>query len=204
MTDTDRDTESAGRLARRTVLKGAALAGLAGSAVSGSASAQSGENTITFESAGDETFRYRFSVTGEIERIRSDDGDRFVDEKTVEGAVSQQRLDRFGFTGELRSLELSGPGRVFVNDELVRDTTDPLANRVVVESAGPTVRYRFRVTGRVEKDEFAGDDDTVVDSKTVEGEVGGEGVDSYRYSGSIVFDTPMEPLTVTLELNQGE
>lgn len=184
------------------MLKGAAVAGLAGGALSGTASAQS--NTITFRSTSTETFYYQFSVTGGIEPIRSDGGDVFVDDRTIEGACSKQRADKFAFSGEVTSLTVSGPGKVFVNDRLVRDTTEPLPNRVVVEAQGPDTSYRFRVTGRVEKAEFAGPDDTLLDSKTVEGVVGGEGVDDYRYSGSIVFESSTEPLTVTLELNQYE
>lgn len=42
----------------------------------------------------------------------------------------------------------------------------------------------------------------MLDSRTVEGAVGGEGVDDYRYSGSVSFETATDPLTVALALNQ--
>lgn len=201
MTDSNREIEQTDRgLGRRTMLKGAAAAGLTGAAVPGTASAHS--NRIEFRSVSDEVFRYDFSVTGKVERERSDDGDRLIGDDRVKGACSKGRSDVFGFSGEIRRLELSGPGKVFVNDRLIRDTTRSLPNRIVVEAAGEDARYRFRVTDRVEKGSNADSDDRLIDSKVVEGAVGGQGVDDYLYSGSLVFESAAGPLTVTLELNQ--
>lgn len=182
------------------MLKGAAAAGLVGAAVPGTASAH--PNRIEFRSVSDEVFRYDFSVTGKVERERSDDGDRLIGGDRVKGACRSGGVDAFGFSGEIRRLELTGPGKVFLNDRLVRDTTRSLPNRVVIEAVDEYAEYRFKVTGRVEKGSNAGPDDRLIDSNVVEGAVGGQGVDDYLYSGSLVFESAAEPLTVTLELNQ--
>jgi len=201
MTD-DTTTESNGRgIARRTMLSGAA-AGVAGAALTGSASAT--PNVVTFRSTGDETFRYRIRVSGKIRRggpFESDSGDRFLDDRTVEGAASDGRADSFRFSGKIRELDLGGPGKVFVNGELIRDNTRRLPNRVEIKSAGPDASYKFRVSGRVTKGAEADREDRI-DGNVVRGAVGGGGRDDYRYSGAIAFESTDDPVTVTLELNQ--
>jgi len=183
------------------MLSGAA-AGVAGAALTGSASAT--PNVVTFRSAGDETFRYRIRVSGEIRRggpFESDSGDKFIDKRTVEGAASEGRSDSFRFSGKIRELDLSGPGKVFVNGDLIRDNTRRLPNRVEIESKGRDASYKFRVSGRVAKGDDADSEDRI-DGNVVRGAVGGGGRDDYRYSGAIAFESTDDPVTVTLELNQ--
>lgn len=186
------------------MLKGAAATGLAGGALTGSASAQEYDNEITFAApARENAFRYEFGVTGGVERGHNlDGGDVVVNATTARGAVGNGRKDTFYFGGELEWLRLDGAGKVFVNGELVRDTTETLPNRIEVRAQGRDVSYEFRVSGRVEKGPSADPDDRLVDPSTVRGAVGGTGADEYRYSGSIVFDSTDGPLTVTLDLNQ--
>lgn len=214
MTDSERDAESNDeRIDRRSVLKGTAAAGLAGAGLSGTASA-AGENEITFCAAGKATFSYKVSVTGRVERggtYQSDRFDEILSEGSARGAVSEGRCDSWLFTGEPTSLELDGPGKVFINGKLIRDTTkekkEKLPNRIVIRAKGPRVPYKFRVTGRVEKGAQAGTlgVDTI-EGNVVRGKVGGsiqgnpDPVDDYRYSGALAFDTDDGPLKVTLHI----
>ncbi|WP_134671425.1 hypothetical protein [Halorussus marinus] len=199
--DTTTDASDRG-IARRTMLSGAA-AGVAGVAFAGSASAT--PNVVTFRSTSEEVFRYRIRVSGEIRRggpYESDSGDEFLDARTVEGAASEGRADSFRFSGEIRELDLTGPGKVFVNGDLIRDNTGRLPNRVEIRSTGRDADYEFRVSGRVRKGDHADRGDTV-DGNVVRGAVAGGGRDDYRYSGAIAFDATDDPVTVTLELNRG-
>jgi len=184
------------------MLSGAA-AGVTGAAFAGNASAT--PNVVTFRSTSDETFRYRIRVSGRIRRggpFESDSGDKFLDDRTVEGAASRGRADSFRFSGKIRDLDLSGPGKVFVNGDLFRDNTRRrFPNRVVISAEGKDASYKFRVNGRVRKGENADSDDTI-NGNVVRGAVGGTGNDDYFYSGSVVFDSTDDPVTVTLELNQ--
>ncbi|MFC7082475.1 hypothetical protein [Halorussus caseinilyticus] len=202
MTDSADDGES--NIDRRTVL-GATAAGLAGSALAGNASAE-GWREITFCAAGDETFSYEVSVTGEVERggtYETDPGDELVDENTGRGAVAEGRCDSWLFTGEPTDLQLDGPGRVFVDGDLFEDTTEDdeqLPNTITVEGEGPKANYKFRVSGRVEAAENAESSDEISDSNVVRGVVDG-GFDVYRYSGAVAFDGADAPVTVTLDVN---
>ncbi|WP_135823897.1 hypothetical protein [Halorussus ruber] len=229
MTDSRRDGESPeetnsgdgaestdGRLDRRSVLKGTAAAGLAGAGLSGAASAESG-NEITFCAAGDETFSYFVRVSDSLWRGGTYESDEYdaVGDDFAEGAVSEERCDSFLYSGEVDELKLDGKGKVFVNGDLVRDTTsdddekdEDLPNRIRIEAKGERVAYKFRVSGRVEKGPEAGTlgVDTIEDN-VVRGKVGGtiEGnedpVDDYRYSGAIAFDSTDGPLKVTLHID---
>lgn len=219
MTDSERDAESTdGRIDRRSVLKGTAAAGLAGAGLAGNASAQDG-NEITFCAAGSETFSYFVRVSDSLWRGGTYESDQYdaVGDDFAEGATSEDRCDSYRFAGEVDELELDGPGQVFVNGELVRDTTSDgdgggggsdLPNRIEIEAEGERVAYKFRVSGRVEKGSQAGTlgVDTIEDN-VVRGKVGGslggnpDPVDDYLYSGSLAFDSADGPLTVTLHLD---
>lgn len=211
MTDSGRNFETTdGGVNRRTILKGTAVAGLAGTALTGTASANEWKD-LRFQAAGEEIFRYRVSVSGKLERAPNrDGGDTLLDENTAEGACSKGRHDDWRFTGDITELQLDGPGMVFVDGKLVRDTTaKTLPNRVVVKSVGKTVAYRFKVGGRVEKGSEAGvlGTDRITNGNTVSGRVGGtdagpDPVDDYFFSGGISFAEVDGPLNVTLELNQ--
>jgi hypothetical protein len=233
MTDSHRDGESPektnsgdraestdGRLDRRSVLKGTAAAGLAGAGLSGAASAESG-NEITFCAAGDETFSYFVRVSDSLWRGGSYESDKYdaVGDDFAEGAVAEERCDSFLYSGKVEELKLDGKGKVFVNGDLVRDTTrdedededekdEDLPNRIRIEAKGERVAYKFRVSGRVEKGSEAGTlgVDTI-EGNVVRGKVGGtidgneDPVDDYRYSGAIAFDSTDGPLKVTLHID---
>lgn len=212
MTDSEKSNDEG--IDRRSVLKGTAAAGLAGAGLSGTASAD-GENEITFCAAGDPTFSYEVSVTGTVTRggtYESDSYDEILSEGSARGSVSKGRCDSWLFTGEPTNLELDGPGKVFVNGELIRDTTTDtggaLPNTIRIESKDGRVGYKFRVSGRVEKGPEAGTlgVDTI-NGNVVRGKVGGsiggnpDPVDDYRYSGSLAFDSTGGPLKVTLHID---
>lgn len=206
MTD-PRESDKTDGIDRRTILKGTAAAGIAGAGVAGTASAEEWHK-VRFEAAGDPVFRYRVSVNGKLEREANRDGyDEKIDENTAKGAASEGRFDDWVFTGEVTKLELEGPGRVIIDGTVVRDTTNPdLTNKVTVESKGEKVDYEFRVGGRVTKGDEAGGNDAVIDGTKVRGTVGEEvngtdTVDTYWYSGPIVFDEADGPLTVTLDID---
>lgn len=207
MTDQRRDAQSTDDgIDRRNVLKGATAAGFAATALTGNASAGgTHDNEITFCAAGSETFEYHVEVSGELERggkYESDDGDEVGDD-WAKGAVGDERCDSFKFSGEIETVKLDGPGKVFVNGDLLKDTTedDDLPNRIVIEAEGDRVEYKFRVSGRVRRGEFATSADEI-DGNVVKGAVDGKGRDDFWYSGALAFDSTDGPLTVTLHLEE--
>lgn len=126
MTERERKEQNGGLMNRRTVLKGAAAAGFAATAPTVSASAD-GYHQIKFCAPDDEDyFEYGVQVSGEIvSGGNTDDGDELLEDGTVvEGAVGEGRCDTWKFKGESLSLELHGRGKVYVNGELVKDTTE--------------------------------------------------------------------------------
>jgi hypothetical protein len=210
MTDAEKSTD--GRIDRRSVLKGTAAAGLAGAGLSGTASAD-GANEITFCSAGSETFSYFVRVSEELWRGGTYESDEYdaVGHDFAEGACAEERCDSFRYTGKIEELKLDGPGTVFVNGDLVRDTTkdrEKLPNAIRIEAKGERTTYKFRVSGQVEKGPETGTSgiDTI-HGNVVRGEVGGsihgdpDPADDYRYSGSLAFDKADGPLKVTLHLD---
>jgi hypothetical protein len=210
MADSEKSTDD--RIDRRSVLKGTAAASLAGAGLSRTANAE-GETEITFCAAGSETVSYFVRVSDKLRRGGTYESDRYdaVGHDFAEGACSEERCDSFLFTGEVDELKLDGPGKVFINGQLVRDTTmdrGKLPNVIRIEAEDGRVSYEFRVSGRVEKGPEAGTlgVDTI-DGNVVRGKVGGsmdgnpDPVDDYRYSGSLAFDEADGPLKVTLHLD---
>lgn len=205
MVDPQQDSDTNDTIDRRTILKGTAIAGFTGAGLTGAASAQSWKE-LRFDSVSEELFSYTVSVSGELKRAPNrDGGDELVDENTARGRARGGNHDDWYFTGEITQLQLSGPGKVYVDGELVEDTTDDdgnLPNTVTVESKGEKVNYRFRVGGDVEKAGEAGGTDEI-DDGLVRGTVGtsdpDDEIDTYRYSGGIAFDDPSGPLSVTLD-----
>lgn len=205
MTDPDGAGESTdGSIDRRSLLKGTAAAGVAGTGFAGTASAW--DNEIAFCAAGEAAFNYSVRVSGRLKpggRFATEAGDE-VGRDFANGVTSNEGCDSYVFTGKVEQLQLSGPGKVFVNGNLVRDTTErkppKLPNAITVRAQGETVDYKFRVSGRVVPTETARDGDRV-DGNVVRGTVGGKSEDTYRYSGAIAFDTADGPLTVTLDID---
>lgn len=201
---TDENEQTDG-LDRRSMLKGTAVAGLAGAGLAGNASAEAWRE-ITFCAAGADLFSYRLVTTGDVRRggTYQSDKDDVIRDGTVDGAVSQGRCDSFLFTGEVAELDLSGPGTVSIDGKVVRDTTKKrLPNTITIKADDSFAEYKFRVSGRVERGDRAepAPDDQIIDGNVVRGGVGGQGVDNYHYSGSLCFDRATAPVTVTLDIN---
>lgn len=211
MTNPERESETTDQTDRRTVLKGAALAGLGGAGtLTGRASAHPKPHTITVK-AGDTPFEYRIRVSGEIAKGEfSGTTDEIVDGNVVVGFVEKGNageLDNYHFSGRITEFKVfRGSARaVAVNGQVVDDPVGlprpGLPNRITVQAEGEDVRYAFRVSGRVEKGPEANAGDRIVDSNRVEAIVGGNNIDDYRYSGGIAFAEPDGPLTVTLDFD---
>lgn len=229
MLESDREVSGDGRIDRRTMLKGTAVAGLFG--VTGVASA-SNWHEITFMSVSDELFEYSLEVSGEVKRggtYQSDDGDE-VSENTVFGRCAEGRSDSFLFTGERTELELSGPGKVLVDGELIEDTTmdgetgrgsgddgddedgeegeDGLPKEAIVSSPGTDefLAYTFEVTGDLVELEPDEDSDRAADEVIdlgdrirVEGGVN-TGDDRFAFSGDLIpIDIPQGVLIEIVE-----
>lgn len=207
---TDDRHATRGGMDRRTILKGAAAAGLVGGALSGTASALSLPNTIEVR-AGETPLRYRIGVSGEIEAGElAGDTDRIVGDDLAIGFVeagNEGERDSFDFSGRITEFTVSR-GEVaaaLLNGErvtaLLGRPGDPLSNRVTVRAEEETVSYRLRVSDLVAKAEEADGGDRILDSTVVRGTVGGGGTDAFRYSGDITVEEPDGPLTVTLEFD---
>jgi len=199
MTDPDGDS---GKMYRRTLLKGTAAAGLFG--VTGVASA-SDYREVTFTSVSDAVFEYRVEVTGEVKRggtYESDDGDT-VRDGVIHGRSSEGRSDSFLWTGEIVDLRLSGPGKVFVDGELVEDTTkgrddrdddkderkdDRDVREVTFTSVSDKLfRYRVEVSGKLMRggtyESDAGDE---VGENFARGRAAEGRSDSFLWTGKVV------------------
>lgn len=209
MTDSNHSGRRNDWLNRRTLLKGAAAAAVP-VGVTGIASADDWRE-ITFTSAGDEVFEYWLEVSGEVKRggtYQSDDWDE-VGENTVHGKTSRSRSDSYLLSGEITNLEVSGPGEVLLDGEVIEGETVEMDEQEAsgdltkvaivrlrdpesVEGPDDYVDYVFEVTGDLEKLEpdedrrFARDDVVERDGRMrVEGTVG-TGDDRFAYSGDLV------------------
>jgi hypothetical protein len=198
MTDPDGESEST---YRRTILKSTAAAGLFG--LTGVASA-SGYREVTFTSVSDEVFEYRVEVTGKAKRggtYQSDSGDT-VGDGVIHGGCAGGRSDSFLWTGEIADLQLSGPGKVFVDGKLVEDTTeddDPKEREITLCATGEdTFRYALRTTHGVERGgTYESDDGDVIEGDSVEGATAEGRCDSFLITGEITeldLDGPGEVL----------
>lgn len=82
------------------------------------------ENEVLFRSVTDERFEYRITVSGEIHRGDwTDPNDALVNKNTAKGWASRGGGDDFVFSGEIKDLDVNGPGKVIVNGDVIRDTT---------------------------------------------------------------------------------
>lgn len=195
-----------GGIDRRTLLRGAAAAGVGGTALGslgGRVRAGGLPNAMTV-TATRVPLRYRIAVSGEIAfGPNAGDTDRRVDASTVEGAVfNRGELDNYAFSGRITGFEIrEGDGRVTVNGEAVDDPVGlpGLPNRVTVRGAGERIEYAFAVTGAVVEGPEA--DGGEVRDSTVRGIVDPTGVDDFRFSGDVRFGDPGSPLRVTLEFD---
>ena len=104
------------------------------------------------------------------------------------GQVDGGGRDSYGFSGEITGFDLDGNATVYRNGEEV-DPDDLPTETLSITSVGGSTSYRFTVGDDVERTTTNGatvDDNDVVDGKTVTGQVGGGGRDSYSISGGIV------------------
>lgn len=127
MTEPDRETETDELLDRRTMLKGAAVAGITGVALTGTASASQSDadqSTLPKEAIvstpdTDEYYDYVFEVTGELEKLEPNEDRRHAvddvvdtgDGVRVEGAVGTGD-DRFAFSGDLIEVDVPPEVRI--------------------------------------------------------------------------------------------
>lgn len=211
---TDQDSNDGG-VGRRDWLTGTGALGVGAvaSAFTGTAAAHPKPNTITVQALTGEA-KYRIVVDGEIAK-----GDLAGSSDRVEDGVAVGRIggkgeaDDFRFSGTITGFDvLAGTVAVSVNGKRVSDPVgfperkrDAFPNTITVQAEGEHVDYRFAVTGDVEAGQEAdiGEGDEI-DGRVVSGNVAGEGADDYRYSGAVKFASTDGPLTVTLELGQGD
>lgn len=192
-----------GGVSRRAILKGVATVGFAGTALTGTASANSVKK-ITFRAAEGESFSFQLIVTGEVQIdggivqgvVVEDDVQ--VARNVIQGSLSDGGTRSFKFTGEISVLQLTGRGKVLLNGEVIRDTTEEderrLPKEVIVSSPNTDelLNYVFEVTGDLEKlepDEDSGRaKDEVIrtdDRVRVEGAVS-TGDDRFAFSGEFI------------------
>lgn len=191
MTDSEPTND---RMGRRTVLKTAAAVGVAGAGFAGTASADEWK-TLRFQSTSDDAFEYHVKVSGALERTSNTDaGDELIDGHTAEGACSRQRDDGWRFKGEIEKLEVSGPGKVYVDGELVKDTSgekdhdddDDEQHHLRFQSTSDQLfSYRVKVSGTITREANRDGGDTKVDEHTAEGRARGGNHDDWLFTGSI-------------------
>jgi hypothetical protein len=162
---------------------------------------------VRFKSVSDEIFRYRVSVSGRLKREPNRDGfDTQIDENSAKGASRGGQWDDWRFTGEVTELELSGPGKVLIDGQVVEDTTkddgEQFPQEVIIDSPGDdTLRdYVFFVRGanarlkKLEPNEDSGpavDDVRRLDNGDirVDGTVG-SGDDRFAFNGTFEEGDP--------------
>lgn len=150
---------------------------------------------------------YRFRVSEAVAAPAADGSAEVVNETTVLGSVAAEGDETdFRFSGELVSFRvIEGDVAVTVDGEDVAvpvpDERD-LPNTVTLHSEGDVVDYKFCATGRVEKGPLADAATDEVDGRRVRGTLGGQGIDNYFFSGSLVFESANAPVTITIDVNE--
>ena len=110
------------------------------------------ENRITIESTGDERATYEVTVSGSIEAgpeadLSDAESVDTVGETSAEGSVAEGGADDFFFTGEITSLDVTGPATVSVNgeeidpgdiDDAPTETTTEMETETTTETATVT------------------------------------------------------------------
>ncbi|EMA36424.1 autotransporter outer membrane beta-barrel domain-containing protein [Halococcus hamelinensis] len=149
------------------------------------------DNTITIASDGG---RSTYDLAVSVALGKSDAMNATVDDNDdlsgshVTGQVDGGGRDSYGFSGEITGFDLDGNATVYRNGEEV-DPDDLPTETLSITSTGESASYRFTVGGDVERTTTNGatvDDNDVVDGKTVTGQVGGGGRDSYSISGGVL------------------
>ncbi|QCS42108.1 right-handed parallel beta-helix repeat-containing protein [Natrinema versiforme] len=149
------------------------------------------QNIILINGSDEDSTRYEFSVSGEVERS-SYDGASIDDEDAIEGGTVYGGVadwkDAFKFSGEIEELTVDGPGTVSVNGERVHpsDFGDDLPHVLEVQGPGVPVGFEITVDGEIE---FAGEDDPEDEATTISGSTVQSTVTSdnlrFRFSGTL-------------------
>ena len=169
---------------RRNYLRAMGLASLSGlslSATMGQAGAASDlAHTLTVAANGPYS-SYTVTVSGDLEAKEGIAGRDEISGSTATGAVSGSGLDSYAFSGVISALDVTGNATVYLDGEPV-DTS--LEHTLVVEATGSYSSYSFSVTGDVgARQGIAGKD--AISGSTATGAVGGDGLDSYGFSGEL-------------------
>lgn len=178
---------------RRGLLKTGLAAGLGAVAVRPAAARS---NVLRVEADGGGLAAYKFTVSGDVEQVDSDDE---VDGNWAAGHLGPVRgADEFKYSGELTGLTVAGPASVYRNGEwLDRDDVQQTSGSIqlqfvdspsgtnVVEFHGgggrPNV-YEFEVSGDLRQR----DSDDDADGNRAVGHVGRlRGTDTFEYTGEV-------------------
>lgn len=191
---------------RRDVLKGITAAGVGGLALPSTAAGrtQSTPNSIKIINQVERS-DYQFSVSGQVVKTDLADPQDVLQGQSVDGVLIEGGVDEYRFSGQITAFDVQGSVEVRVNGETVADPVGlprpALPNTITIEAQGVPASYQFSVTEAVAKGPQADVDDRI-DGRSVSGSVGGNGIDDFRYSGALSFESGDEPLRVVLDLNQ--
>jgi hypothetical protein len=151
------------------------------------------DRSVTVESSGDENWvEYRFSVSGDLAKEPSADGQDTVDGSTATGGVADGGEDAFKFNGEITDFSiLDGSNEnvtVYVDGE--KSAYADSVHTLTVESVGSEdwTTYEFTASEDVRKGELA-DSGEEIDGTTASGGVAGGGLDSFEFVGEITTFT---------------
>ena len=145
---------------------------------------------LSIESNGGR-FSYEFTVSGELGKSTAR-GATIDDNDTVSGGSATGQgggggVDSYGFSGNILAFSVEGSATVYLDGDRV-DPASLSGNRLTIESTQSRTDYTVAVSETLEKSLANGasidSNDDLVDS-TATGGVGGGGVDSYAFSGSI-------------------
>ena len=171
-------------IARRDYLRIAGFAGtnaLCLSTNSGRVRAASNlPHTLTVAANGPYS-SYTFTVSGDLGAKEGIAGKDEISGSTATGAVSGSGRDSYAFSGVISNLNVQGNATVYLNGDSL-DTS--LEHTLVVEATGSYSKYTFSATGNVSaRQGIAGKDS--ISGSTATGAVGGDGLDSYGFSGEL-------------------
>lgn len=209
MSDADDRETSEGGLARRTVMKAAAVVGTVGGGLDALVAPGRAheddelENTITVRATG-EVARYKFSVSGAVElTANAGGGEDVISGNTVTGKVAGYGEDTFRFSGHVTAFEfLEGDAEVLVNGEVVDHLPPKRPHTITFTAQGERVNYEFAVNGDVALTDDAGGGEDVIEGNTATGTVAGHSSDTFRFSGHVEHVARDDgPLEVTIQFD---
>jgi peptidoglycan/xylan/chitin deacetylase (PgdA/CDA1 family) len=183
-----------------------------GSEDGGSGGGSDRTELIVSDPDGSQPNDYRFTVSGEVERLDDPRGDE-ADGDSASGTV-YGGADGYSYSGEIVSFGYDGEIEATIDGEAVDPATlgsqgedagdDPTGDgdpsrELRVEAVGESARFEFTVSGDLEAGpEFDPGTDSISGSSGV-GTIGGRGVDDFLFSGEIVDFSSEGPLRVSLD-----